>query len=81
MKQVTLYTHETCSFCQKTKEYLKQHAIEFSDYDVVEDAEKAREMIKISGQMAVPVMVVRDGDNEEVVVGYDPEAFDKVLSQ
>jgi glutaredoxin len=43
---------------------------------VAKDREKAQEMIKKSGQMGVPVIIV-DG---EVMVGFNQSQLDKLLS-
>jgi glutaredoxin len=43
---------------------------------VAKDGEKAREMIKKSGQMAVPVIMVDD----QVVVGFNQAKLDSLLS-
>ncbi len=41
------------------------------------DKSKAQEMIKKSGQMGVPVTIIGD----EVVVGFNQNRFDSLLSQ
>ena len=43
---------------------------------MAEDRDKAQEMIKKSGQMAVPVITI----DEEIVVGFDQSLLDKLLS-
>jgi len=49
------------------KNFLTEHNIAFTDYDVARDSEKRQEMIQRSGQMGVPVIVVGD----EVIIGFD----------
>jgi glutaredoxin len=44
---------------------------------VAKDRDKAKEMIQKSGQMGVPVIMVDD----EVVVGFNQNQFDSLLSQ
>lgn len=66
----------TCPYCRMAKEYLKEKNIEFEDIDVSGNREKAREMIKKSGQMGVPVIEV-DG---KIIVGFDKEALDEALN-
>ncbi len=79
MKKVTIYSTPTCPYCRMTKEYLKDKKVEFTDYNVAEDQEKAEEANKKSGQMAVPVIVI-DGDKEEkIIVGFAKEELDKAL--
>ena len=75
--KVKVYSTSTCFWCMKTKEFLKNKGIEFEDINVGEDKKAAKEMIKISGQMGVPVIVI----GKEVIVGYDEERIDKVLEK
>lgn len=66
-KKIEIYSTPTCHFCQQAKAFFKENDIEFSDYNVAEDAEKRNEMIKRSGQMGVPVIFI----GEEMIVGFD----------
>ncbi|MCI0557210.1 MAG: glutaredoxin family protein [Nitrososphaera sp.] len=75
MKNVTIYTTPTCSFCKATKAFFKEHNIEFTEHDVAADREKAQEMINKSGQMGVPVVFV---DND-MVIGFDEDRLKQLL--
>ena len=68
-KKVTIYSTPTCHFCQMTKDFLKEHGIGYTDYDVAHDLEKRQEMIQKSGQMGVPVIFIGD----QMVIGFDKE--------
>ena len=72
---VKIYTTPTCPWCIKTKEFLKQHNIKYTEIDVSASPEAAHEMIHKSGQMAVPVIDI-DG---KIIVGYDVERIKKAL--
>ncbi len=74
-KKVKIYSTPTCPFCIMTKKFLKDNNIDFEDIDVSTDQAKAQEMIKKSGQMAVPVIDI-DG---EIIVGFDKEKITKAL--
>lgn len=74
-KKVKIYSTPTCPFCIMTKKFLKDNNIDFEDIDVSTDQAKAQEMIKKSGQMAVPVIDI-DG---EIIVGFDKEKIRKAL--
>ena len=52
---------------------MKEHNVEFSDINVAADHAKAQEMIEKSGQMGVPVIVIADEGQEEVIIGYDQQ--------
>ncbi len=67
MANITIYSTPTCHFCHMAKEFLTEHNVPFTDYNVQENVEKRQEMVEKSGGMAVPVIDV-DG---EVMVGYD----------
>ncbi|MBU0646138.1 thioredoxin family protein [Patescibacteria group bacterium] len=73
---VIVYSTPTCPYCVQLKEWLKKHQIDFRDFDVSADREKAEEMIKKSGQMGVPVIEIDD----ELIVGFDREQIAKVLN-
>jgi len=75
-KKVIIYTTPTCPWCRRTKEYLSQKGIAYTEYNVAADREKAKEMIEKSSQMAVPVIVV----DTEVVVGFDKAKLDSLLA-
>ncbi|HLD21104.1 MAG TPA: glutaredoxin family protein [Patescibacteria group bacterium] len=72
---VTVYSTPTCPFCKQTKVYLKEHEVAFTDIDVMNDQEKASEMIQKSGQMGVPVIDI-DG---EIVIGFDKKKLAELL--
>jgi glutaredoxin len=55
--------------------YLTNHKIEFTSIDVSKDKKDLEEMVKISGQMAVPVVDI-DG---EIILGFDKVKIDKLL--
>lgn len=75
MKNVAIYTTPTCQYCKMTKEFFKEHNIQYTEYDVSSDAAKQQEMIEKSGQRGVPVIFV---DNE-MVIGFDKEKLTELL--
>ncbi|MBI2097734.1 MAG: glutaredoxin family protein [Candidatus Vogelbacteria bacterium] len=74
MKKVAIYSTPTCHFCKAVKELFAEHNIQYTNYDVASDREKAQEMMQKSGQMGVPVIFV----DEEMIIGFD-EARLKML--
>ncbi len=66
-KHVTIYTTPTCHFCQMAKEFFAEKGVQFTAYDVASDAQKRQEMIQMTGQLGVPVIVV----NDDIMVGFD----------
>jgi glutaredoxin-like YruB-family protein len=74
-KKVKVYSTSTCPYCTMAKDFLKEQNIEFESIDVGTDQEAAKEMVKKSGQMGVPVVEI-DG---EVIVGFDKVAIMNAL--
>lgn len=72
---VKIYSTPTCPFCQRAKLFLKGRGVDFREIDVAADREKAAEMVKLSGQRGVPVIVV----GNEVVVGFDQAKLEALL--
>lgn len=68
-KTVTIYSTPTCHFCKMAKDFFAEKGVEYTGYDVSTDAAKREEMIKMTGQLGVPVIVI-GGD---VMVGFDRE--------
>ena len=65
------------------KNYFKASKIDFEDINVAIDPLKAKEMIDISGQTGVPVIVIeRDSNDNEptVITGFDKEKIEKVMA-
>jgi len=72
---VKIYSTPTCPYCHMAKDFFKENKIEFQDINVAVDRNAAQEMVKISGQMGVPVIII----NDKVLVGFDKEAIKKEL--
>lgn len=64
---ITVYSTKQCPHCNNLKAWLAQNNISYHAIDVGEDADAAREMIDLTGQRGVPVIII-DGD---VIVGFD----------
>ncbi len=77
MAAVKIYTTKTCPWCHKTKEWMKEKKISFTEYDVGSDEKARKKMMELSGQMGVPVIEI----GKEVIVGYDPKAIEKALKK
>jgi glutaredoxin-like YruB-family protein len=72
---VIVYSTPTCVWCNKVKKYLKKHKIEYKDYDISNNLAKRMEMIKLSGQMNVPVVVI----SGKAIVGFDKREINRLL--
>jgi len=74
-KNVVIYSTPTCHFCQAAKAFFKENNIEYTDYNVAEDADKRNEMVEKSGQMGVPVIMIGD----DTTVGFDEGKVKELL--
>lgn len=74
---VTVYTTQTCPWCDRVKDYLSRHGVPFKEVDVSSDYEAAMEMIKKSGQQGVPVVMADD----DVIVGFDQARLAKIVER
>ena len=75
--KIKVYSTPTCPYCKMVKEYLSSKSISYEDIDVSSNDALAEEMVKISGQMGVPVVVI---DNQ-AVVGFDKAKIETLLDQ
>jgi len=74
-KKVIVYSTPTCGYCTVAKDWLKENNIEYKEFDVAMDEEKRNELIKKTGQMAVPVIEV----GEDIVIGFDKKKLSELL--
>ena len=76
MMNVTLYTSPTCGYCHQAKAYLAQKGVKYIERDVSVDRAAADEIMKQTGQMGVPVIVV----NGQPIIGFDRGRLDQLLA-
>ncbi len=74
-RKVIVYSTPTCPWCTRAKQYLKQAGVDFEEKDVSVDVKAAKEMVELTKQMGVPVIVI-DGNP---VVGFDKKRIDQLL--
>ncbi len=75
-KKVEIYSTANCHFCHMAKEFFQASGVEYTDYNVGTDPEKRAEMVEMTGQMGVPVIVI---DGKDAVIGFDQKALTKLL--
>ena len=74
---IKVYSTPTCPYCKLAKEFLREKNVAFDEINVAEDTEAAKEMVRISGQMGVPVIEI-DG---KVIVGWNRNAIEEVFAK
>ena len=75
MKEVIIYTSPTCHFCHMAKDFFKAKNIAYTEYDVLADVAKRKEMVEKSDQMGVPVIII----DSELIVGFDKAKISRLL--
>jgi len=74
-KSVTVYSADWCAFCHAAKDYLDKKGVSFTEKNVEQDPEFAREAVTKSGQMGIPVLDI-DG---QIIIGFDRPRIDAAL--
>ena len=72
---VKIYTTPSCGYCHQAKGFLAQLGVEYTEHDVSRDRAAAEDMVRLSGQMGVPVIAV-DG---QIVIGFDRARLQQLL--
>ena len=73
--RVVVFSTPTCPWCRKTKMYLRQNNIKFKDVDVSRDMSAARDMVRLTGQQGVPVVLI----GSRPIVGFNKPLINKLL--
>ncbi len=76
MKNITIYSTPTCSYCKAAKAFFKEHNVPYTEKDVAGDQAARAEMVKKSHQMGVPVIFV----DSDMIVGFDEDRLKKLLA-
>jgi glutaredoxin-like YruB-family protein len=72
---VKVYSTPTCVYCKTLKGYLTKNNVSFEEIDISKDEKELQKMIKISGQMGVPVLEI----DQTVITGFDKTKIDELL--
>ncbi|MCH8244364.1 glutaredoxin family protein [Patescibacteria group bacterium] len=75
MADVTIYTTPTCVYCKAAKEFFKENNIEYVEKNVAEDEQARDAMVKMSGQLGVPVIDVKGN----IIIGFDEKKLSELL--
>lgn len=73
--KVLVFSTPTCSFCNMAKKYFREKGVKFTDIDVSRDQTAARDMVRRSGQMGVPVIDI----GGKIIVGFDRPKINSLL--
>jgi len=73
--KVVVFSTPTCSYCNMAKSYFREKGIKFTDIDISRDQAAARDMVRRSGQMGVPVIDI----GGKLVVGFNRPQVNALL--
>lgn len=73
--RVLVFTTQTCPWCVRVKQYLRERKVQFKEIDVSRNAKAASDLVRKTGQTGVPVVEI-DG---KPIVGFDRGRIDKLL--
>ena len=73
--EITIYTMPTCPWCHRAKAWLRDKKIRYKEVDVSTDKKGLEEMVRISGQTGVPVILV----GTEVIVGFNESRLNEIF--
>lgn len=73
--KVIVFSTPTCSFCNLAKSYFREKGVKYTDIDVSRDQAAARDMVRRSGQMGVPVIDI----GGKIVVGFNRPQINSLL--
>jgi glutaredoxin 3 len=72
VKNITIFTTNTCAYCGMVKKYLGAKGMTYEEVNLDENPERQAEALSISGAMTVPVTIVtKADDSQEVIVGWN----------
>ena len=58
--KVRVFSFESCPYCVKVKRYLDSRGVEYEVHDIELNEEDAKECLRISGDLTVPVTTIDD---------------------
>ena len=79
MRRILIYTQPGCLSCELVRLYLEANELAFDELDIIADPEAKRVMTEQHGSRETPTLVLFNGDQQEIVVGFDPVRLDHLL--
>ncbi len=72
VKDITIFTTNTCAYCVMVKKWLGAKGYAYQEVNLDEHPERQAEAVQLSGALTVPVTVItKDDDSREVIIGYN----------
>ena len=77
--RILFFTQPGCLSCELMRVFLEARQVAFEERDISADLEARRAMIEQHESLETPTLVIFSGDEQEVVVGFDPMRLDQLL--
>lgn len=72
VKNITIFTTNTCGYCKMVKQFLTSKGISYDEINLDNEPEKQKEAFELSGQLTVPItLITKADDSKQVVIGYN----------
>ncbi len=73
VKNITIYTTNTCAYCVMVKKYLDSKGASYEVVNLDEHPEERQKVIELSGAQTVPVTVIlNENSTQNITVGWNP---------
>lgn len=83
-KTISIYTTNTCVYCVQVKKFLDSKGLSYKLINLDDEPDRTNELLELTGQLAVPVIVVADDEDEnapkDVTVGWNPAKLTSAIS-
>ncbi|MDW5472671.1 glutaredoxin family protein [Staphylococcus equorum] len=76
MKNIKVYTTNTCPYCTMVKKFLEDKGLSFEEINVQEDRKAAEKLVETTGEMGVPQTEI----NGEWVLGFNPDKIIELVN-
>jgi glutaredoxin len=78
--KIEIYSAPFCHYCHSAKDFLTEKGYKFTDFNVLDDIDKRKEMQDLSGQLSIPVIVLKNGKKSvKVLTGFDKKVLGEAL--
>lgn len=72
-----MYTVAGCPFCRRAKELMRRQGVDFTEYEIGQNEDKADELIALTGHALVPVTLI----GGQTIVGFDESALNGAIQK
>lgn len=75
MKQIKVYTTQSCVYCTKAKDFIKSRGFSYEEINLGENPMEFQSMQDKTGAMSVPVIEI----GKKFIVGFNPRQLEEAL--